>query len=211
MMVPASSVLPPIDDAVGGAFRDRLPKHDLDAELLQRTLRVGRQVFGKARQHARTGLDQHDARLVRVDVAEVRRQRVARQLGDGAGEFDAGRAGADDDEGQQRRAPLPDRSRARRARRRAGCAAGSWWRPRASSGRARTAPIRRGRNRRGARRWREPACRRARRRRPRAARDWLVGVDAVTVASSVVTSGRPRSRWRIGQAISEVASEAVAT
>ena len=33
-------------------------------------------------------------------------QRVLRQLGDGAGEFDAGRTGADDDEGQKRRAPL---------------------------------------------------------------------------------------------------------
>jgi hypothetical protein len=43
---------------------------------------------------------------VGVDVAEVGRQRVLRQFGDGAGEFDAGRAGADNDEGQQRRAPL---------------------------------------------------------------------------------------------------------
>ena len=41
-----------------------------------------------------------------VDVAEVGRQRVLRQFGDGAGEFDAGRTGADDDEGQKRRAPL---------------------------------------------------------------------------------------------------------
>ena len=82
------------------------PSIDLDAEAFQRALRIGREIVGKARQHARAGLDQHDARLVGVDVAEVGRQRVARQFGDGAGEFDAGRAGADDDEGQQRGAPL---------------------------------------------------------------------------------------------------------
>ena len=179
--------------------------------LFQRALRIGREVVGKARQHARAGLDQHDARLVGVDVAEVRRQRVLRQLGDGAGELDAGRAGADDDEGQQRRAPLPDRSRARRARRRPGCAAAAWWRPPASSGPARTAPIRHGRNRHAARRWRAPACRRAAHRRRRAARACPRRRRRSTVANSVVTSLRSRSRWRIGQAISEVASEAVAT
>ena len=39
-------------------------------------------------------------------LRKSRRQRVLRQFGDGAGKLDAGRAGADDDEGQQRRAPL---------------------------------------------------------------------------------------------------------
>ncbi len=33
-------------------------------------------------------------------------QRVVREFGDGAGEFDAGRSGADNDKGQQRRAPF---------------------------------------------------------------------------------------------------------
>ena len=64
-------------------------------------MRIGREIVGKARQHARARLDQHDARLAGVDVAEVRRQRVLRQFRDGAGEFDAGGAGADDDEGQE--------------------------------------------------------------------------------------------------------------
>ena len=41
-----------------------------------------------------------------VDVAEVGRQRVLRQFGDGAGKLDPGRAGADDDKSQQRGAAL---------------------------------------------------------------------------------------------------------
>ena len=81
-----------IDHAVGRTFGDGLSEHHLDADFFQRRLRIGRQIVGEARQHARAGLDQHDAGLVGVDVAEVRRQRVLRQFGDGAGEFDAGRA-----------------------------------------------------------------------------------------------------------------------
>ena len=41
-------------------------------------------------------------RGARVDRAEVAAQRVARELGDLAGHLDAGRAGADDDEGEPR-------------------------------------------------------------------------------------------------------------
>ena len=41
-----------------------------------------------------------------IDVSEVRRQRIAGQLGDGAREFDPGRARTDNDKGEQRRAPL---------------------------------------------------------------------------------------------------------
>jgi len=41
-----------------------------------------------------------------VDVAGSRAARVLCQFGNGAGEFDAGRTGADDDEGQKRGAPL---------------------------------------------------------------------------------------------------------
>ena len=92
------------------------------------------------------------------------------EFGDGAGHFDAGRAGADDDEGQQRRAPRRVGFALGALEGDAECAVGSWWRPPASSGPARTAPIRRGRNRRGARRWRAPACHRPAHRRRRAAR-----------------------------------------
>ncbi len=41
-----------------------------------------------------------------VDVAEVGRQRVLRQLGNSAGEFDPGRAGADNHKSQQGITPL---------------------------------------------------------------------------------------------------------
>ena len=94
-------MLAAIDDAVGGAFGDGLSQYDFDADAFQRGLRIGREIVGKARQHARAGFDQHHARLMGIDVAKIRRQRVLREFGDGAGKFDAGRAGADDDKGQK--------------------------------------------------------------------------------------------------------------
>ena len=39
--------------------------------LFERGLRIGREIVGKAREHARAGLDQHHACLAGVDVAEV--------------------------------------------------------------------------------------------------------------------------------------------
>ena len=81
-----------------------MPEHHLDAELLQRILGVVRQVLGESGQDARAGLDQHDARLTRVDAAEVGGQRGARQLSNRASELDPRRAGADDGESHQRRA-----------------------------------------------------------------------------------------------------------
>jgi hypothetical protein len=93
-------------DALAIDLGDGLAEHDLDADLFQRRLGIGREVVGKSCEHARARLDQHHARLVRVDVAEIAGQGVMRHLGDGAGELDAGRAGSDDDEGQPRRALL---------------------------------------------------------------------------------------------------------
>src|SRR5579872_1092516 len=95
-----------IDDAVGRTLGHGLVQNDLDADFFQRRLGVGRKIVGKARQYARSRLDQDDPRLLGVDIAEVGRERVLCKLGDGAGEFDAGRAGADDHKGQERRAPL---------------------------------------------------------------------------------------------------------
>jgi len=71
----------------------------------ERGMGVGGQIGREARQYARAGLDQNHSGLARVDVAEVRRQIVEREFGDGARELDAGRASADDDEGEQGGAP----------------------------------------------------------------------------------------------------------
>ena len=65
---------------------------------MQRRLRQRRP---KGRQQPVARLDQDDARRRGIDVAEIRRQRLAGQLGDGAGHLDAGRSAADDDEIQQ--------------------------------------------------------------------------------------------------------------
>ena len=54
-------------------------------------------------------LHQHHARIARIDAAEFAAQRVARDLGERAGELDAGRAAADDDEGEPGGALAPDR------------------------------------------------------------------------------------------------------
>ena len=134
-----------------------------------------------------------------------------RQFGDGAGHFDAGRAGADDDESQQRRAP-----------RRIGLALG------ALEGDQNAPPQRGGvLQRLQSRRERLPfvmaeiGVARAGGEHQRVVGHRVAVIEQhalapsastpLTVANSVVTSWRPRSRWRIGQAISDVASEAVAT
>ena len=67
--------------------------------------RVVRKTVGIAVQNLWPGFDEQDARLARIDGAEVPRQRVARQVGDRPRQFDAGRAAADDHESEQRREP----------------------------------------------------------------------------------------------------------
>ena len=104
----------------------------LDAEPLEIAARRVAQRLRKRRQHGAARLDQQDARRRGIDVAEVARQRLPRDLRERAGQLDAGRAAADDDERQQRAAPRGIASRARRARRRAARAGGSRARPRAS-------------------------------------------------------------------------------
>ena len=52
-------------------------------------------------EHVRAALDQDDARRLGIDRAEVVGQRVARDLGQRAGQLHAGRSAADDDERQQ--------------------------------------------------------------------------------------------------------------
>ena len=95
-----------------------------------------------------------------IDVAEVVAQRDAGELGDGAGHLHAGRAAADHDEGEEALRARPGVGPPRPARRRSGCGGGCRWRRRSSSGRAPRSPIRRGRNRRAARRSPAPDSRR---------------------------------------------------
>ena len=83
-----------------------VPRRTSTPSLSSELVRGGAQHRRKGRQHARPGLDQDDARLARIDVAEVVAQRHARQLGDGAGHLDAGRAAADHDEGEEAAAGL---------------------------------------------------------------------------------------------------------
>ena len=78
----------------------------LGAEPGQRVGGIGREPLGEGRQDPGTGLDEEHAGLAGIDVAELAGQRLLRQLGDDAGELDAGGTAADDAEGHQRPAPL---------------------------------------------------------------------------------------------------------
>ena len=57
--------------------------------------------LGKRAEQVRRALEQHDARRLGPDVPEVLAQRLPRDLGERAGQLDAGRPAADDDEGEQ--------------------------------------------------------------------------------------------------------------
>ena len=106
-IAPSCTSMPSSSSALGG----------LRAEPARRTAAEHR---GSRRRRARS------ARVRGVDAAEVPAQRAAGQLGDLAGHLDAGRAGADHDEGEQPRRPAAGslgRARRARTRRRSGRAA----------------------------------------------------------------------------------------
>jgi hypothetical protein len=67
-------------------------------ELLDRALRERRR---ERRQDARAGLDEDDLRLARIDGSKVTREHEVRELGDRAGQLDAGGAAADDREREE--------------------------------------------------------------------------------------------------------------
>src|SRR5690606_11071506 len=73
---------------------------DGDAEAFQRALRLPGESLRVRGKDLRGALDEDDARLGRVDAAEVVAEGVARKFGDGAGHLDARGPGADDDERQ---------------------------------------------------------------------------------------------------------------
>ncbi len=82
------------------------PSSTVDAKPLQRLPGIVGKFRREIGKDAVAGLDQHHARLARVDVAELAAQRVAREFGNGAGQFHAGRPAADDRQRQQRLALL---------------------------------------------------------------------------------------------------------
>src|ERR1700723_2624744 len=76
---------------------------DFHAQLLQFALRNSRQAFGKTRQQPRARLYKDDARTGWIKGPEVLIQAKSGQFRDGAGEFYARWAAANNQEGQQRR------------------------------------------------------------------------------------------------------------
>ena len=81
-----------------------LLEHDLGADPLERRFGIVGELRIEGREQPRPGLDQNDARVARIDIAEIGGERPLGELGDRAGHLDAGRAAADHDEGQE---PLP--------------------------------------------------------------------------------------------------------
>src|SRR5689334_17805362 len=73
----------------------------LHAELLERFLRGESEFFRKRREHERTAFEQQNPRRLGTHMTEVAAERMTRDLGKRAGEFDASRTSADDDERQQ--------------------------------------------------------------------------------------------------------------
>jgi hypothetical protein len=80
---------------------DHRAELDLDPDLVQLPAGPPAEPLAERGKHDRGGVEQDDPRGRRVDVPEVLAQRAVRQLGDLPGHLHAGRAGADDDEGQQ--------------------------------------------------------------------------------------------------------------
>ena len=88
-------------DAVGVDVGDHRAELDLDADLVELAAGAAAELLAERRQHVGRGVEQDDAGGGRVDAAEVAAQGAVGELGDLAGHLHAGRAGADDDEGQQ--------------------------------------------------------------------------------------------------------------
>src|SRR6266540_5923957 len=76
-----------------------------DAELVQGRGGFRRQLFGKGRKNARAGLEQEDARVARIDRAEIARQDMPGNLADGSRELGARGAAAHQHEGQESLSP----------------------------------------------------------------------------------------------------------
>ena len=154
----------PVDVDADGVDADDPGAHaQLDAELLElRACRLAGEPVAEGGQRLVAAVERAHPHRRRVDRAELAAQAAHGQLADLAGELDAGRAGADDDDRQ----PLPPLRRVGRALRhleRAEDAAPQLERVvDRLHARARTARTRRARSTTGRRRRRRSGCRRAR-------------------------------------------------
>ena len=70
-------------------IRDHDTGLDLDAELLQRALRLLRQIGRERRQDARCSVQENDFGLFRAYGAKIVLERLPRDLADGAGELNS--------------------------------------------------------------------------------------------------------------------------
>src|SRR5439155_4534207 len=88
--------------SVRGHARDDGPGAYLDADATERIRCAAGQRLRECREDERPALEKDDARLGRVDQAEVAGDGLARDLAEGAGQFDAGGTAADHHEREER-------------------------------------------------------------------------------------------------------------
>ena len=85
-------------DDPGFDVLNRVGEPDLNAERFKLLDGFSREVLGVSGKDARAGLDEDNAGVLGVNVAEIVGERVLGELADGTGHFDAGRTAADDHE-----------------------------------------------------------------------------------------------------------------
>ena len=98
-------------DAVGVETRDLHAGPDGHAQFLELQSGRVREVVGVGRKETGACFDQDDARGGGVDMTEVARERLPRDLGQGAGQLDSGGSAADDHERQAGPPPIGSGSR----------------------------------------------------------------------------------------------------
>ena len=105
MTVSAAIISEPTAIVPGRDAGHRSPRPHVDAKPRQIGARGLAQGLRERAQHRRARLDQDDARRAGIEVPEIARERLPRNLGERAGHLDAGRAAADHDKGEQPLAP----------------------------------------------------------------------------------------------------------
>jgi hypothetical protein len=87
---------------IADAFRvdigDKGAEHDFDTEVLDEPLGFGREILGIGSENAGAAFHKNDAGFLGADATEVVLESMVSDFGEGTGEFEAGGAGADDDE-----------------------------------------------------------------------------------------------------------------